>query len=222
MYILSSPQPHNPTGRLWTETELTAFGNICIENNVTIVSDEIHCDITRSGISHVPLAKLFPDATNIITLMAPSKTFNLAGFLIANVIIPDASLRTTWKKRHYMFENPLSLAAAQAAYKSGGPWLEELITYLDANFTFTKEYLTANLPEAKVEIRAATYFAWIDMLAYFPATENLTLYFAKHAGVILEGGNMFVTNADGFMRINLACPCTILEQALERIAKVCK
>jgi len=214
--------PHNPSGRLWSKEELLEFGNICIENNVTVISDEIHCDITRTGVDHLPLAKLFPDTKNIITCMAPSKTFNLAGFLFANIIIPDEKLRRVWKRKHYMFENPLSLAAAQAAYEKGGPWLNELSTYLDSNFSFTKNYLAEHLPKAIFNIPDATYFAWLDMRAYFPEKENLTFYFAKHAGIILEGGHMFVANADGFMRINLACPRTILKQALERLVKVCE
>lgn len=213
--------PHNPTGRLWSEEELREFGEICIENKVTVISDEIHCDISRSGVNHLPLAKVFPDARNIITCMAPSKTFNLAGFLFASIIIPDEKLRRTWKRKHYLFDNPLSLAAVQAAYKLGGPWLAELSTYLDNNFLFTRDFLAEHLPQTVFIIPDATYFAWLDMRAYFPENENLTFYFAKHAGVILEGGNMFVANADGFMRINLACPRSMLETALNRIVKAC-
>ncbi|NKB35985.1 MAG: putative C-S lyase [Gammaproteobacteria bacterium] len=214
--------PHNPTGRLWTEEELLDFGNICIENNITVISDEIHCDITRAGVVHTPLAKLFPDADNIITCMAPSKTFNLAGFLFANVIIPDEKLRRLWKRKHYLFENPLSLAAAQAAYEEGGSWLSELSTYLDNNFEFVKKTLAKQLPKAVFKVPEATYFAWLDMRAYFPEKENLTYYFAKHTGVIIEGGNMFVADAEGFMRINLACPQSVLKQALERICNHCQ
>ena len=209
--------PHNPSGRLWTHEELIEFGNICVENDITIISDEIHCDITRVGVKHTPLAKLFPNADNIITCMAPSKTFNLAGFLFANIIIPDEGLRRTWKRKHYMFENPLSLAAAQAAYGKGAAWLSELSAYLDSNFDFLSSYLAEHLPRAVFKVPDATYFAWLDMRAYFPEKENLTFYFAKNAGVIIEGGHMFVANAAGFMRINLACPRTTLEKALARI-----
>lgn len=209
--------PHNPTGRVWKTDELQRFGEICLANNVMIISDEIHCDILRSEQEFTPLAKLFPDSDQIITCMAPSKTFNLAGILFANVIIPNDELRAEWKKHHIGIENPLSITAAQAAYESGQNWLNELTIYLDNNFNYLQDYLIQHLPKAKYNIPEATYLAWVDVNAYFPKDENLTLFFAKNAGVLLEGGNMFVSNADGFIRLNLACPKTILEKGLERI-----
>lgn len=209
--------PHNPTGRVWKTAELKAFGKICLANNVTIISDEIHCDILRSDQQFVPLSKLFPDSNQIITCMAPSKTFNLAGFLFANIIIPNDALRAEWHKHHLGIENPLSVAAAQAAYTYGQAWLDELTIYLDNNFDYLQEYLSVHLPKSKFSIAEATYLAWVDLSAYFPKDENLTLFFANHAGVLLEGGNMFVSNADGFIRLNLACPKAILEVGLNRI-----
>lgn len=211
--------PHNPTGRVWKTTELQRFGEICLANEVMIISDEIHCDILRKGQEFTPLAKLFPDSDQIITCMAPSKTFNLAGILFANVIIPNEALRAEWKKHHLGIENPLSLTAAQAAYEHGQNWLNELTIYLDNNFDFLQNYLEKHLPKAKFTIPEATYLAWVDVRAYFPKGENLTLFFAEKAGVLLEGGNMFVSNADGFIRLNLACPKVILEEGLERIVE---
>ncbi len=116
--------PHNPTGRVWTEEELLRLGEICIKNKLWIISDEIHCDLLRKGKHHIPLAKLFPNYDRIITCMAPSKTFNLAGLMISNIIIPNDKLRQLWLKRHYNFDNPLSVAGAQAAYEKGADWLE--------------------------------------------------------------------------------------------------
>ncbi|MFK7950457.1 MAG: MalY/PatB family protein [Saprospiraceae bacterium] len=211
--------PHNPTGRVWKTEELQRFGEICLANNVMIISDEIHCDVLRSEQNFTPLAKLFPDSDQIITCMAPSKTFNLAGILFANVIIPNDELRAEWKKHHIGIENPLSVTAAQAAYEQGQNWLNELTIYLDNNFDYLRKYLTTHLPKAKFTIPEAMYLAWVDVGAYFPKDENLTLFFAEKAGVLLEGGDMFVSNADGFIRLNLACPKSVLEEGLRRIVE---
>ncbi len=209
--------PHNPSGRVWTPEELKRFGEICLSNNLWIISDEIHCDLLRSGQVHTPLAKVFPETDRIITCMAPSKTFNMAGLMFSNIIIPNESLREIWRARHYSFENPLSIAAAQAAYQHGEAWLKQLKVYLDGNFAFIKQYLERHLPKAVFRIPEATYLAWLDIGAYLPGEENMPLYFANQAGVLLEGGNMFVANSDGFIRLNLACPRAVLEEGLKRI-----
>lgn len=212
--------PHNPSGRVWTPEELKKFGEICLKNNLWIISDEIHCDLLRNGKVHTPLAKLFPQTDRIITCMAPSKTFNMAGLMFSNIIIPNKELRAVWKARHYSFENPLSIAAAQAAYRHGDDWLKELKNYLDGNFAFTKQYLESHLPKAVFRIPEATYLAWVNITAYLPSEENLSLYFANNAGVLLEGGNMFVANSDGYIRLNLACPRPVLEEGLKRICNM--
>ncbi|MBM6829252.1 putative C-S lyase [Anaerotignum lactatifermentans] len=209
--------PHNPSGRIWTEEELQTFGEICLKNNVMIISDEIHCDLIRTGLRHTPLAKLFPDSDQIITCMAPSKTFNMAGLMFSNVLIPHAETMKVWKARHYDFENPLSIAAAQAAYEKGGEWLAELKLYLDDNFRFTKEYLAEHLLEAKFRISEATYLGWVDIGAYVEKGTDLPLLFANEAGVLLEGGDMFVQNSDTYIRLNLACPRAGLAEGLRRI-----
>ena len=211
--------PHNPTGRLWTNEELKKLGQICFDNNVVVISDEVHCDLLRTDKKFTPLAKLFPDSQQIITCMAPSKTFNLAGLMLANIIIPNDVLREKWKKQHFPLDNPLSIAGAQAAYTSGHDWLQELTSYLDQNFEFLEKYLIKHLPEAIFQIPDSTYLAWINLSAYFDENENLTLFFANNSGVLLEGGNMFVSNADGYIRLNLACPRSVLEEGLNRIVK---
>ncbi|MFK7771687.1 MAG: MalY/PatB family protein [Saprospiraceae bacterium] len=211
--------PHNPTGRVWTATELKKIGEICLENSVTIIADEIHCDLLRKEKTFVPIAKLFPDTDQIITCMSPSKTFNLAGLQFANIIIPNNELREMWNHHHLPLDNPLSIAAAQAAYADGQDWLDELSDYLDDNFIFLEKFLLEYLPKAKFNISEATYLAWINVGSYFPKEENLTLFFANKAGVLLEGGNMFVANSDGYIRLNLACPRARLEEGLEKISK---
>jgi cystathionine beta-lyase len=209
--------PHNPTGKVWTGDELRRMGELCIANGVKIVSDEIHCDLLRTGTRHTPLARLFPGSRDIITCMAVSKTFNLAGMTIATVIIPDPELRAVWKRRHYPFVNPLSLAAAIGAYRNGAPWLDALRSYLDGNFTWTQWFLNEHLPMAGFRIPDATYLAWVDLRAYFDESTNLTRFFLEKAGVILEGGEMFVENGDCRVRLNLACPRAQVQRSLEKI-----
>lgn len=209
--------PHNPTGRVWTKDELKKMGEICLANDLWIISDEIHCDLLRNGMTHIPLAKLFPETDRIITCMAPSKTFNLAGMMISNVIIPSDGLRETWKARHYGLENPLSVAAAQAAYTHGGEWLAQLKDYLDGNFEFVRQYLPEHLPKAGYRVSEATYLAWVNIKEYLPASEDYCLFFANRAGVLLEGGNMFVSNSDGYIRLNLACPRSVVAEGMKRI-----
>lgn len=211
--------PHNPTGRVWTLEELKKFGDICLKNDLWIISDEIHCDLLRNNQRHIPLAKLYPKSDRIITCMAPSKTFNMAGFMFSNVIIPNEKLKNVWIARHYSFENPLSIVASQAAYTYGDEWLRQLRDYLDDNFVFTKNYLKKYLPSAVFRISESTYLAWVNIRAYVPNQENLPLFFANNTGVLLEGGNMFVDNSDGYIRLNLACPKLILEEGLKRICQ---
>lgn len=210
--------PHNPTGRVWTPEELAAFGEVCVENELWVISDEIHCDLLRRDRRHTPLGKVLADYGRLVTCMAPSKTFNMAGLMFSNVIIRDPELRKVWKARHYDFDNPLSIAAAQAAYLRGEAWLNQLTAYLDANFAFLDETLRRELPKANFQIAEATYLAWVDVGAYLPeGVDFLPLYFANEAGVLLEGGNMFVANSEGYIRLNLACPRSVLKTGLDRI-----
>jgi cystathionine beta-lyase len=195
-------------------------GEICLKHNVWVISDEIHCDLLRTGRKHTPLAKLFPDTDRIVTCMSPSKTFNMAGLMFSNVIIANEGLRTIWQTRHYGFKNPLSIAATQAAYEHGDEWLKQLKTYLDDNFAFVDQYVKRDLPQAVFHIPEATYLAWIDISAYVPKDVNLPLFFAEQAGVLLEDGHMFVANGGGCIRLNLACPRSVLEEGLRRISTV--
>ena len=209
--------PHNPTGRLWSEAELRRLAEICFKHGVKVISDEIHCDLLRSGLKHTPLAKLFPESREIVTCMAVSKTFNLAGMMIATIVIPDEALRTVWNELHYPFINPISLAAATGAYRGGEAWLDELRVYLDGNFALANEFVRTHLPKARLRIPEATYLAWVDMRGYFPGPVNLTRLFLERAGVVIEGGEMFVDSGEGHIRLNLACPRSVLHEGLDRI-----
>ena len=217
LFILCNP--HNPSGRVWSENELRRMADIRENNHMWVIADEIHCDLLRRNQKHIPLGKVMPDYGRLITCMAPSKTFNLAGMMISNIIIRDEELRKIWLSRHYNFDNPLSIAAAQSAYEKGEPWLEELQLYLDENFRFVGEYLAEHLPRAKYRISEATYLAWVDLSGYFEPDEHLPKFFAYKAGVLLEGGNMFVQNSEGFIRLNLACPKATLAEGLRRICE---
>ncbi len=212
--------PQNPTGRIWTEEELSRVAQIVEKYNLWIISDEIHCDLLRVGQKHTPMAKIMPEYPKLITCMAPTKTFNMAGLAFSNVIIRDPHLREIFRSRDKLFGmvNPLSLTAAKAAYDFGGPWLQELRVYLDGNFAFVKEFLTENLPEAIMNIPAATYLAWVNMGPCLPGVEDLPGFFANNAGVLLEGGNsLFVDNAEGYIRLNLAMPRFMIQTGLERM-----
>lgn len=169
--------------------------------------------------THIPMGKIMPEYERLVTCMAPTKTFNFAGMMISNIIIRSENLKATWKARHYDFDNPISIVAAQSAYEEGEDWLEALRAYLDENFRFTGEYLAQNLPKAKYRVSEATYLAWVDLNAYFEPDENLPMFFAYKAGVLLDGGNMFVQHSDGFIRLNLACPKSVLAEGLKRICE---
>lgn len=212
--------PHNPTGHIWTEEELRQAAAIMEKYNLWVVSDEIHCDLTRKGKSHIPMAKIMTDYPKLITCMAPTKTFNLAGMAFSNIIIRDQATREEFRARDKLFGmvNPLSLTAAKAAYDKGGPWLEELRDYLDGNFAFVQEFLSLELPEAVMNISDATYLAWVDLGRCLPDVADLPGFFANEAGVLLEGGNsLFVDNAEGYIRLNLAMPRSMIQTGLERI-----
>ncbi|MCD8048669.1 MAG: PatB family C-S lyase [Clostridia bacterium] len=212
--------PHNPTGRVWTEEELTRVSQIVRKYNLWIISDEIHCDLTRRGKVHIPMAKIMPDYPKLITCMAPSKTFNLAGLAFSNILIRDKATRALFKDRDKLFGmvNPISLTAAKAAYDRGGEWHEALKSYLDDNFTFVKDYLTKHIPNAVMNISEATYLAWVDMSAVLPDVDDLPAFFANNAGVLMEGGDaLFVGNAKGYIRLNLAMPRAVIETGLKRM-----
>lgn len=214
--------PHNPTGRIWTEAELRKIGEICIERNIWIISDEIHCDLLRKGKVHIPLSRLFPQSDRIITCTAPSKTFNLAGNLMSHVFIPNDLIRNKWTKLYFDLLSPLSVEAVKAAYGYCEEWLEQLREYLDGNFNYLKAQLNKHLPESKFEIPESTYLAWIDISEYAHKIpdQNISKYFAEKGGVLVEDGNMFVANAERYIRLNLACPRSVLKEGIHRIVEL--
>ena len=212
--------PHNPTGRIWTEEELRRVAKIAEKHDLWLISDEIHCDLIRNGLCHTPMGKVMPDYRKLITCMSASKTFNMAGLMFSDIIIRDPVERERFIGRDKIagMLNPLSIAAHQAAYEHCGEWLEELKEYLDENFRFVDGYLKDNLPKARFRIPEATYLAWVDLGDCLPDVDDLPGFFANEAGVLLEGGNsLFVGNAEGFVRLNLAMPRSIIETGLQRM-----
>ena len=195
------------------------MAKLCEANGVLIVSDEIHCDLLRTGVTHSPLSKLVPDNDRIITAMSASKTFNLAGLSFAIVIIANPDLRTQWNDYNLAVQNPVSIEGTIGAFRDGQQWHQDLTTYLDANFAYLAERLSAELPNAQFAIPDATYLAWIDLNAYFPADTSLTRYFAEAEGLLVEGGEMFVADGDGHVRMNLACPRAVLADGIDSLVR---
>lgn len=215
--------PHNPTGRVWTIEELEKLVEICSEHDIWIISDEIHCDLLRRGYQHTPLASLYPESKKIITCTAPSKTFNLAGNLMSHIFIPDPSIRTEWNRLYQDLLSPLSITATHAAYRDCEEWLEQLKEYLDDSFSFLNALIRQFLPQAKFRIPEATYLAWIDITRYahkIPKEEKVSTYLAYQTGVLIEDSNRFVSNSDGYIRMNIACPRKLIAEAIKRIANV--
>lgn len=209
--------PHNPTGRMWTDEEQRRLGEICLANDVIVISDEIHCDLLRTGLVHTPFAKLFPDSERVITCMSASKTFNLAGLGLSQIVIPGEELREVWDDRAAPIVNPISVAGTAAAMRDGGPWRTELLTYLDDNFEYMHKTLASGLPQAVFTVPDATYLGWVDLGSYFRPDQDLTRFFAEKAGVLVEWADLFVANAAGHVRINVACPRSTLVEGLSRL-----
>lgn len=218
--------PQNPTGRVWTEEELRKVAAIVEKHNLWIISDEIHCDLLRQGVKHIPMAKIMPEYKKLITCTSVSKAFNMAGMMFAEIIIRDKGLRDLYigtTNAYAMNVNPLSIAAHQAAYEHGSEWLDQLKTYLDGNFQFVKDTLDRELPDITFQIPQATYLAWVNMNPYLGDVEDIPDFMANKAGVLLEGGDaLFVDNAKGYIRLNLAMPRVIVDKGLRRIVKAVK
>ncbi|KAB2935049.1 MAG: putative C-S lyase [Candidatus Contendobacter sp.] len=212
--------PHNPVGRTFDTEELQRLAAMCERHDLTICSDEIHCDLLLDGRRHVPLATLAPEiAQRCITLMAPSKTFNIAGLGASFAIIQNPELRRQFKQAMRGIvpdANILGLNAALAAYRHGGDWLRELLVYLAANRDYVVEYVARYLPGIRATLPEATYLAWLDCReAGLPG--NPHQFFLNHAGVALNDGATFGPGGAGFARLNFGCPRALLAEGLERM-----
>ena len=214
--------PHNPVGRAFRQDELVKMAEICLRHGVIICSDEIHCDLVFSGYRHFPIASLHPDISkNAITLMAPSKTYNIAGLSCSFAVIQNSELRHTFEKASrglIGMVNILGEVAALAAYKEGQPWLDELLCYLEANRDFLYEYVCQELPGISMGLPEATYLAWLDCrLSGIQGSPHD--FFLEKGRVALNKGDDFGKNGQGFVRLNFGCPRSMLVEALERMKK---
>lgn len=217
--------PHNPVGRVWTAAELRQFADICIQNNVTIIADEIHHDLIFSGHTFTPLASLSADiASHTITCTAPSKTFNLAGLKTSNIIITDSAIRekfqTELRRSGIWGVNAFGPVATEAAYTHGAPWLDAVMAYIEDNYHFMVDYLAQHMPMLKVTPLEGTYLAWIDCRALELNQEERRHLMLDEAKLFIEEGEIFGEEGAGFERINLACPRSILAAALDRMRQV--
>lgn len=220
LFILCSP--HNPVGRVWTEDELTAMGDICIKHGVKVVSDEIHADFVYPGFKHHVFAGIKPEFAEIsVICTSPSKTFNMAGLQISNIFIPNMQIRRRFKreiiKTGYSQPNVMGLAACKAAYKYGAQWLEELKRYLTSNLNFTRDYIARELPQIRLVEPEGTYLIWLDFRALGLSDGELDDLIVHKAGLWLDAGHMFGAGGEGFQRINIACPRRVLQQALTQL-----
>lgn len=217
LFILCSP--HNPVGRVWTMDELTRMGDICLKHGVTVVSDEIHADFTYPGHTHNVFADIkqeFKDMT--ITCTAPTKTFNLAGLQISNIFIPNGSLRSRFRheinRSGYSQPNIMGLVACKAAYAEGSEWLSELRAYLKGNLNLLSSFLEKNIPQVRLVEPEGTYLVWLDFKELGLTDKQLDDFIVNKTGLWLDGGTMFGAGGEGFQRINIACPKSILEMAM--------
>ena len=212
--------PHNPVGRVFRRAELERMAEICLRHKVAVCSDEIHCDLLYRGQQHIPIASLSPEvAQNTITLMAPSKTFNIAGLQCSFAIVQNAALRN--KLRHageglVGWVNSMGLVAGLAAYRDGQEWLDQLLAYLEGNRDFLCDTVQAELPGIHMAKPEGTYLAWLDCRDA-GLGQNPYEFFLKQARVALNDGATFGAGGEGFVRLNFGCPRATLVEALERM-----
>jgi cystathionine beta-lyase len=222
IFILCSP--HNPVGRVWTKEELQKVGEICLKNDVIVLSDEIHSDLIMKENVHTPfgsISKEFRD--NVILCSAPSKTFNLAGLQVSNIIIPNEKLRNEYKiileNNAIMHPNTFGIVALEAAYNYGEEWLNQALEYIEGNMDFIDGFVKERLPKIKFKKPEGTYLAWLDFKGLGMEKSQLESWMREEAKLALDEGYIFGNGGEGYERINVACPRSILKESMERIEK---
>ena len=225
MLILCNP--HNPGGRVWSEEELKELSEICFENEILVVSDEIHSDLALPGFIHTPFAKVSAEAeNNSITLMAPSKTFNIAGIVSSYAVISNKEIRDKYhsflKKRGLDEGNLFAYTATVSAYNECDVWLDEMLNYVQSNVDFVDSYLKNNIPEIKAILPEASFLIWLDCRSLNLSQNELVKLFVDKAGLALNDGSIFGPGGEGFMRLNVGSPKSILEKALSNLKNACR
>lgn len=225
MFFLSSP--HNPGGMVWKKDELRKLGEFCVKNKILLVSDEIHSDLVLFGNKHIPIASISPEiADTTIACMAPSKTFNIAGLSSSVIIISNEKLREKFYKTlnsyHISMGNIFGSIALETAYNQGEEWLNQLVKYLEKNISFAIEFFEKNMPEFKIIKPESTYMLWIDCRELGLSNKELKKFFTEDCKLALSDGRQFGKGGDGFQRMNLACPKSVLQEALDSIFEAYK
>lgn len=216
--------PHNPVGRVWDRQELEDITSICLENNILIVSDEIHADLLLYGNRHLPTASLSEEvAHRTITCMSSSKTFNTAGLNSAYVIIPDLRLRTAYKEKlndfHLNLGSVTGYAALESGYRQGDDWLIQMLKYVEGNIDYLQDYLVQHLPSVKMYKPQGTYLVWLDFRNTSLHPDKLQDFLVNEVGIGLSNGALFGEEGVGFQRMNVACPRSLLRKGLENLAQ---
>ena len=226
LFILCNP--HNPAGRVWTREELERMNDICMKHGVKVLSDEIHCELVMSNHQFTPFASISKECLdNSITCNSPSKSFNIAGLQIANIISNDEETRRRIDRAININEicdvNPFGVVALQAAYNEGEPWLLELNKYLEENYKALRTFFQQRLPRLKVFQLEGTYLVWVDISSIGKTAKEITNLLLNEGKVLVNSGTMYGrTTGERFIRINIACPRSRMMEGLERIAKVLK
>ena len=220
MFIFCNP--HNPVGRVWTEDEIAKLGAICAKHNVIVVSDEIHSDLIFHGKRHIPTASLSPKiAANVVTGISATKTFNLAGLQASTVVFPNAHMKATfdkfWTNMDIHRNNAFSVTAMEVAFNQGEEWLEQLLPYISGNFDFVVNYCEKHIPKIKTYAPDATYLMWLDCRELGLSNKELHDFMIQKAKLGLNDGCAFGRRLNGYMRLNAACPRSVLEQAMRQL-----
>lgn len=219
--------PHNPIGKIWDKETLARIGALCAENDVTVFSDEIHCDITAPGKEYVPFASVNEQCRQIsVTAIAPTKTFNLAGIQSAAVYAENKALyHKMWRRLNtdeVAEPNAFAMCATIAAFTCGADWLDELRVYIEENKKYVTDFIAREIPQMKVVPSEATYLMWLDCQAYTKDSNKLYAFIRKESGLYLASGREYGTNGDGFLRLNVATTRKNVEDGMERLKQSMK
>jgi len=225
LILLSNP--HNPVGKAWTEEELEKLAQICINHNILIISDEIHSDLILPGNKHIPTAGISETIANhVVTCMAPSKSFNIAGLATSSVIIPNPAIREKFNKMmerlHIGGGNIFGMEASIAAYSNGVEWIDKMLEYVNNNMNLVYDYCRAKIPLIKPVKAEATYLVWLDCSNLGMDDISLRKFMIEKARLGLNDGPAFGPGGNGFQRMNMACPRSVVHEALERLEKAVK
>ena len=225
LFILCNP--HNPVGRVWTLEELTKIGNLCIKHEVIILSDEIHSDLILPGFKHIPISLISEEiAQRTITYLAPSKTFNIAGLSTSIAISKNSELLGKLQKQidilHLGMGNIFGGVALEAAYTYGNKWVDELNQYIAENVKFVNNFLIKNLPQIKLIKPQATYLLWLDFRELGMDETTLNKFLIEKAKLGFNKGSMFGSGGEGFQRMNVGCPKSLVEKAMNQLYDVIK